>query len=256
MGFVITARSNERIRQARGLMQAKARRERGLHLIEGEKLVLEAAQSGCALSELFVEDGYGLPEPLSALSGLVQPVSRSVMESLCSSTTPQHLCAVVKTPELTPPQRYPEGLVVVLDRVQDPGNVGTILRTADALGASAVLLGEGCADAFSGKTLRAAMGSTYHLPLYGGDAAGELARMKAQGFCCICGHLRGSEALPALSGRTALVIGSEGSGVSDAVAAACTLYRLPMRGRAESLNAAVAAALLIYEISNRMHPEN
>ena len=102
MGFVITARGNERIRQARGLMQAKARRERGLHLIEGEKLVLEAAQSGCALSELFVEDGYGLPEPLSALSGLVQPVSRSVMESLCSSTTPQHLCAVVKTPELTP----------------------------------------------------------------------------------------------------------------------------------------------------------
>jgi len=136
--------------------------------------------------------------------------------------------------------------------VQDPGNVGTILRTADALGASALFVGSGTADPFSGKTLRAAMGSTYHLPIYTGDAVEAVQALRKQGFTCICGHLKGESTLPRLSSKTALVIGNEGNGVSDTVAEACTLYKLPMRGHAESLNAAIAAALLIYELSNRM----
>ncbi len=252
MAVVITARSNERIKQARALLQAKERRTRGLHLIEGEKLLIEAVSSGCTPEEVFLEDGYSLPPELPH-DLPVQLVSRSVLESLTVSATPQHVAAVVRTPDLTPPVIYPDGLAVVLDCVQDPGNVGTILRTADALGASCVLLGAGSADAFSGKTLRAAMGSSYHLPLYTGDAAAELRRMCEQGFLCIAGHLRGSESLPPLKTKTALVIGSEGNGVSDEVAALCALYRLPMRGRAESLNAAVAAALLLYELSNRIY---
>ena len=250
MGFVITARSNERIKQARGLMQAKARRERGLHLIEGEKLVLEAAQSGCALSELFVEDGYGLPEPLSALSGLVQPVSRSVMESLCSSTTPQHLCAVVKTPELTPPQRYPEGLVVVLDRVQDPGNVGTILRTADALQIPAVLL-DGCADPYNPKTVRASMGAVFRTQPV------RMTRQQAIAACRDAGipllatamsadavDLRQAE-LPS----AAVIIGSEGQGIcQELFDAAQGKIIIPMSPRCESLNAAVAAAIVLWQM--------
>lgn len=256
----ITSRTNERIKAARALSQAKERRARGLHLAEGEKLVSEALTSGCSIEDVFVEETVlGDMDDNSVLrlsafsdSTRITPVSRSVMEALCESKTPQHSCAIVRTPDLTPPEVYPEGLIVVLDRVQDPGNVGTILRTADALGACALLVGNGSADPFSGKTLRAAMGSTYHFPIYAGDAATELIRMREQGFTCICGHLHGSETLPALGKRTALVIGNEGNGVSHEVAAACTLYRLPMRGRAESLNAAIAAALLIYQLSNRM----
>jgi len=174
------------------------------------------------------------------------------MEALSESKTPQHSCAIVETPDLTPPAQYPEGLIVLLDCVQDPGNVGTILRTADALGAAAFFIGSGTADPFSGKTLRAAMGSTYHLPIYTGNAAETVHHLYKQGFTCICGHLKGDSALPPLGQKTALIIGNEGNGVSDEVAAACTLYKLPMRGRAESLNAAIAAALLIYELSNRM----
>lgn len=251
----ITARSNDRIKAARALTQAKERRLRGQHLVEGEKLVLEALQSGCCIDEVFIEEAH-LDEFLARTAfdenTRITPVSRAVMEVLSESKTPQHSCAVVKTPETAPPQTYPDGLIVVLDCVQDPGNVGTILRTADALGACALFAGSGTADPFSGKTLRAAMGSTYHLPIYTGNVREELLRMHEQGFTCIAGHLKGNQTFPMLGRKTALVIGNEGNGVSDEVADCCELYKLSMRGRAESLNAAIAAALLIYELSNQM----
>lgn len=245
----ITSRANGTVRATRALCEARARREQGLHLVEGEKLVREAAASGAGIARLFVEEGFPAP---AADAEAVYTVSRSVMEALCESRTPQHVCAAVRTPGTALPASFPAGLIIVLDRVQDAGNVGTILRTADAFGASGVLLGAGSADPYSGKALRAAMGSTYHLPLWQGETADALDRLQREGFCCLCGHLVGDETPPAVSARMALVIGNEGNGVSDAVTARCTLWRLPMRGRAESLNAAVAAALMIYELSGRM----
>ena len=246
---VITSRTNETVKQTRALTQARARREQGLHLVEGNKLVREAAASGCAIARLFVEEGFAPPVENAAQ---VATVSRGVMEALCESQTPQHVCAAVRTPSTAAPAAFPAGLLVVLDRVQDAGNLGTIVRTADAFGAAGVFVGTGSADPFSGKALRAAMGSTYHLPVWQGDAAAALDALAAQGFVCLCGHLQGDAALPDATARMALVIGNEGSGVSDAVAARCLRYRLPMPGRAESLNAAVAAAILIYELSTRM----
>lgn len=247
----ITSRTNEIIKQARALQQAKVRRAQGLHLAESDKLVREAVSSGVSICRLFVEDGYAPPETALVIDE-AYTVSRSVMESLCESKTPQHACAIVRTPDTRPPERYPDGLVIILDCVQDAGNVGAILRTADALGAVGLFCGTGCADPFSGRALRAAMGSTYHLPVWQGDAGDALDRLCEQGFTCVCGHLRGSERLPAVTGRMALVIGNEGSGVSGDVASRCELYRLPMRGRAESLNAAMAAGILIYELTGQM----
>ena len=92
------------------------------------------------------------------------------------------------------------------------------------------------------------MGSTYHLPVWVGDLAAELERLREQGYACIVGHLAGSETLPPHGKNTVLVVGNEGSGVSDAVAAGCARYRMPMRGRAESLNAAVFAALMMQKL--------
>lgn len=246
----IASRSNERIKAARALQRGKERRETGLHLIEGEKLVREALTSGQNVRELYLEEGYeaGVPVPEGTQ---VFSVTRSVLESLCEAKTPQHAAAVVETPRTALPDTWPEGLIVLLDCVQDPGNVGTIIRTADALGAKAVVLGEGTADPFSVKTLRASMGSSYHLPLYEGGIAETVRTLRAEGFTAVCGHLAGSEQLPATGKKCALVIGNEGNGVSDAVAAECVHYRLPMKGRAESLNAAVAAALLIDRFINQ-----
>ena len=247
--MVIESRANERVKEARKLLLRKERKESGLHLIEGEKLAREAVLSGAPVTACFIEDGFAFAPPEGAA---VYSVSRAVLESLCESQTPQGIVAVVQTPGLTPPDMYPSGLVVVLDGVQDPGNVGAIVRSADAFGAAGLLLSPACADVFAPKTLRAAMGSTYHLPVWQGELLPELNKLRGQGFTALCGDLKGSETLPALSENVALVIGSEGGGVSEAVAGACERFRLTMRGRAESLNASVAAGVLLYVVSAAM----
>ena len=245
--MIITSRSNERVKSARALQDAKARKRDGLHLIEGDKLVSDAIASGAAVKTVFALESV---PPFDGIETI--PVSESVLDALCTAKTPQRMCAVVETPPCACPERYPDGLWVALDRLQDPGNLGTIIRTADALGARGVLLSPDCADPFSPKALRAAMGSTYHLPLCVGDLETELSTLSEQGFTCICGHLHGEETLPAATKRMALVIGNEGQGVSERTAALCMRYRLPMRGRAESLNAAVFAALLMQTLLNAM----
>lgn len=247
--MIIESRANERVKEARKLLLRKERKESGLHLIESEKLVREAVSSGATIVSCFMEEGFAFTPPESAT---VYTVSRAVLESLCESQTPQGIVAVVQTPDLTPPSAYPSGLVVVLDGVQDPGNVGAIVRSADAFGASGLLLSPACADVFAPKTLRAAMGSTYHLPVWQGELLPELTNLRQQGFTALCGDLKGSETLPTLAANVALVIGSEGSGVSEAVADACLRFRLTMRGRAESLNASVAAGVLLYVVSEAM----
>lgn len=247
--MIIESRANERVKEARKLLLRKERKASGLHIIESEKLVREAISSGAKIVSCFIEDGFAFTPPESAAT---YTVSRAVMESLCESQSPQGVVAVVETPDLTPPETYPNGLVLVLDGVQDPGNVGTILRSADAFGAVGLLLSPACVDVFAPKTLRAAMGSTYHLPVWQGELLPELAKLHQQGFTALCGDLRGSETLPPLSSNVALVIGSEGSGVSEAVADACERFRLSMRGRAESLNASVAAGVLLYVVSEAM----
>ena len=245
--MIITSRSNDRIKAVQKLQSAKARKETGLHLIEGDKLVSDAIASGAKVQTVYALESV---PPFDGIETVF--VGESVLEALCNAKTPQRMCATVETPSCACPEAYPDGLIVVLDRLQDPGNLGTILRTADALGAVGVLLSPDCADPFSPKSLRAAMGSTYHLPVWTGSLETELDRLIRQGFTCVCGHLAGGDSLPAPSKRMALVVGNEGQGVSDAVASRCIRYRMPMRGRAESLNAAVFAALMIQSLINVM----
>ncbi len=252
--MLIESTRNERVKLARALAARKGRSEQGLHFIEGDKLVREAVVSGAELVEAFLEEGHDLMRAVLEGSGAaVHTVTRAVMETLARTETPQWVCATVKTPESALPEYYPAGLVVALDGVQDPGNLGAIIRTADAMGAAGVLLGEGCADPYAPKPLRAAMGSIYHLPIWQGALVKELPRLSAQGFTLVCGHLKGTDALPEPGERCALVIGSEGAGVSDEAAAMCVKYKLPMYGFAESLNASVAAGILIYELARMMH---
>ncbi len=250
----IESTRNERVRLARALAAKKGRNEQGLHFIEGDKLVREAVVSSAVLAEAFLEEGHDLMRAVLEGSGaIVHTVTRSIMESLSNTETPQWVCATVQTPIHALPEYYPAGLIVALDGVQDPGNLGTIIRTADAMGAAGVFLGEGCADPYAPKPLRAAMGSVYHLPIWQGELPSQLLRMKEQNFVLVCGHLKGGDSLVEPGERCVLVIGNEGAGVSDEAAALCKGYRLPMYGFAESLNASVAAGILIYELARRMH---
>ena len=253
----IESRSNEIIKRVRSLSSRKGRQEQGMHLAEGYKLVQEALSSRMPITQAFIEDGSEGSELEVALaeSGTnVYTVSKHVMEAICQTKTPQWVCAVVKTPKTEFPSHTPQqGMLVALDTIQDPGNLGTIIRTADAMGAKGVLLSEGCADAYSPKSIRSAMGSTYHIPLWRVGLKEALQKLHIDGYCCICGHLQGQEALPHLTDRCVIVIGNEGSGVAEVIAALCVPVRLPIYGRAESLNASVAAGILMYEVAKAMH---
>lgn len=251
--MLITSTKNDLVKRLRRLKERSARREMGLHLIEGERLVFDAINSAIRPETIIIEDGrQELNEQISALGLSYTLVSRQVLEAICDTPSPQGICASVYTPNTSPPESYPSGMMVALDALQDPGNLGTILRTADAMGAAGLLLGEGCTDVYSPKAMRAAMGSTYHLPIYRGELKKELTRLQEQGYKLVCGHLRGEERIPDVGQNCVLVIGNEGNGVSDDIAELCELCRLPMYGRAESLNASVAASILIYELAKRM----
>jgi len=252
--MLIESTRNETVKRVRALAQRKYRLEQGLHFIEGEKLVREAIASGAQIHEAFVEEGHDIM--VAALLGggtTVYNVNRAVMTSLTLTDTPQWVCATVKMVVHEIPQHYPAGLIVALDAVQDPGNLGTILRTADAMGAVGFFVGEGCADPYAPKPLRAAMGSIYHLPVWQGDLHNEIFRLREQGFTLVCGHLRGKSELPDVNERCLLIIGNESNGVSDEIAAQCYKYKLPMYGVAESLNASVAAGIMINEFAKVLH---
>lgn len=253
--MIITAAKNEFVKGMRELKDKKARRETGLHFIEGERLVFDASLY-VKIKMAFVEEGHTKAEEFLAARDIAyRIVSRSVMETVCDTKTPQYICAAAVTPRTDPPDNgaYPRGMLVALDELNDPGNLGTIIRTADAMGASGILLSRGCTDPFSPKALRAAMGSTYHIPIWIGDIENELLTLKKNGYALICGHLNGKNELPDFDNDCVIVIGNEARGVSSAVAEKCMLYCLPMKGKAESLNASVAASLIIYEASKRIN---
>lgn len=246
--MIITSRNNPLIKEMRALRERKARKETGLHFIESDKLVAEALSSGAYVSTMFAREGaavpVGFPEEKTVR------VSESVMEALCLSETPQSVCAAVKNPEEGDISKA-SGLVVLLERVQDPGNVGTVIRSADAFGASLIIYSPDSADPFSPKTIRASMGSVYHVPLLCMDIQEAVMRLQTAGFTCFCGHLKGTQTMPAHGHNTAFVVGNEGNGVTEQTAALCTKYRLPMPGRAESLNAAAFASVMLYILSEK-----
>lgn len=184
----------------------------------------------------------------------VLAVPARVLETVCETKTPQGVLASVRIP--APPELSRlNGLLLVLDGVQDPGNVGTMLRTAEAAGFSAALLSPACADAFAPKTVRATMGSIYRVLVWRGELAAALCALKERGFAVVSSELGGDDffaALPELSAPLALVIGSEGNGVTAPVRELATRrLMLPMGGKVESMNAAVAAAILMYSIGHR-----
>lgn len=247
--MIIQSRQNPKIKVVRSLLTVKGRKASGFHLIEGTRLVQDAYSSGAIIEELFLSEEYenqdwpGIP---------VSRVSKDVLESITDSKTPQGIAAVIRTPNSQPPETYQGSFLLLLDGIQDPGNLGTILRSADAFGVHGVFLSSDCTDPYSPKALRSAMGSTYHLPVWKGEAEPALHNMVTEGFLPICGHLQGDDVLPETMKKVVLIIGNEGNGVRDSISRNCIRYKLPMSGKAESLNASVAASILMYVVSNML----
>ncbi|MDO5323342.1 MAG: RNA methyltransferase [Clostridia bacterium] len=247
----ITSAKNPAVQRLRSLKDAKARRETGLFLVEGEVMIREALGCGLKLIELAAEEAHA--DFAQAVCGGARGfiVTRSLLETICDTRTPQGVCAAFELPEPVTLENLPER-IVALDGVQDPGNLGTIWRTADAAGFQALLLGAGGADPLSPKVQRAAMGSGFRVPFcHAPELADALLQLRQRGYRVFASDLSGADfyAHPDAGEKFVLVIGNEARGISAAVREAADFrVKLPMRGGAESLNAAVAAGIMMYEL--------
>ena len=249
----ITSAKNPVVKGLRSLRERKGREASGRFLVEGEVMLREALKCALTVRDALMEEGFeALAEELEAAGARVYLAPRSLLEAVCDTRTPQGVCASFDLIAPLPPEDAP-GRIVALDGTQDPGNVGTIWRTADAAGFGGLLFGAGCADPLSPKVQRAAMGSGFRLPfMQSDDLPATLNDLRARGWTVIASDLRGLDfySHPDPGEKYVLVIGSEARGISEATrAGADMLLKLPMRGGAESLNAAVAAGIMMYELT-------
>ena len=244
----ITSRANPLCVHLRKLASSRSyREETGEFLCDSPKLLREAALWGAPVQALLYTEGVELPQELEGRVPRLAKVSESVMRSVSPMETPQGAVFSCRMPD--PPERLDRTRLLVLDGVQDPGNVGTILRAADAFGAAVILL-PGCADLYNPKTVRAGMGVHFRSPIYRRTLGELTALLKEAGLPLYGAALREDTAdvREVDLRRCAMAVGSEGRGLSAAVLEACDqTVRIPMDPRCESLNAAAAAAVLLWE---------
>lgn len=215
-------------------------------------MIREALACGLKLREAVADESrVEFVEELEQRGLRAALITRELLVSICETRTPQGVCASFEAPLPLDLECLPRR-VIALDGLQDPGNLGTIWRTADAAGFEALLLGEGCVDPLSPKVQRAAMGSGFRISYARAEMLSDaLRRLKAQGYRIIASDLRGTDfyAMGDVGERFVLVVGNEARGISaDVLEVADVRVCLPMRGGAESLNAAVAAGIMMYEI--------
>ena len=245
----ITSRTNPLMTHIRKLSTSAAyRREQGEFLCDSPKLLGEALQWQTELVTVVATQGTELP-PLPQGVRAVE-VPEDVMASVSPMKTPQGVLFTCRLPETVLPQELDGKCYMVLDGVQDPGNVGTIWRTADAFACDGLILLPGCADPYSPKTVRASMGAVFRSAVWTATPAEMKAALAKSGIPLYGAALRDDtqDARSVDYSRAALAIGSEGRGLSEEVLAFCDkTVRIPMSERCESLNAAIAAAVLLWE---------
>ena len=246
---LVTSRANPLLARVRKLNSRRAfRREENAFAAEGPKLLGEALRWGAELEAVIAAPGVSLPE-LPRGVRLVE-VPDSLLASIADTETPQGVVFVCRGKPLALPSALEGGRYLILDGVQDPGNVGTIWRAADAFGAEGLILCSGCADPWNPKTVRATMGAVFRLPVYECALEAAAEGLGRAGLPLYATALREDTAdvREADLRRCAMAVGSEGRGLSAAVLAACDkTVRIPMDPRCESLNAASAASVLLWE---------
>ena len=259
---MITSTSNARVKELMRLMKkSRARDEAGVFITEGIRMAEEIPEE--RLERLYVSESFAEKngEFLRKTGTEYEVLSDSVFAHISDTKTPQGILAVVRRMEygfediLGTPGREAAPHLLVLDNLQDPGNLGTIFRSAEAAGATGIVLSRDCVDIYNPKVIRSTMGAVFRLPfIYVDDLPGTIGRMKRSGLRIYAAHLEGENAYDRedYRGGCAFLIGNEGNGLREETAA-CADCRIliPMEGRAESLNAAVAASILMFEVSRQ-----
>jgi len=244
---IITSKANSVVKNAKKLHQKKYRKS--AYLIEGWHLFEEAVQAGVTIEKVFALESYR--DQLAAFPQTVW-VSEEILRDLADTQTPQGIVAVIQKEEVGLPDLH-QGKYLFLEDVQDPGNVGTMIRTADAAGFTGVIVSDKSADIYSLKTLRSMQGSHFHLPIYQMSSQALLKETKEAAIPVLATTLSKvsvdyRELVPIEN--FVLVMGNEGQGISSLMAeSADQLVHISMKGQAESLNVAVAAGILIFHLS-------
>ncbi len=251
----ITSMSNQIIKEVRSLSNKKGRKTAQAILLEGYRLVKDALDSGAEIRYLIISDSFFQKEELF-LSQMPNIKSVQVPDELFSriseTESPQGILAVAEKPVYDKKEIINSiKRVIALEDIQDPGNLGTIIRSADACGFDAVFLSKDSVDPYNPKVIRSTMGSLFHVPVIIEENFTEaLHALKSNNILLAAAHIR--DALPCwqadMSGKVAVIIGNEGNGLSDKVLNLVDInVMIPMPGKAESLNASAAASILIYE---------
>jgi|SRR5690625_659449 len=241
---MITSTQNSQVKKWKKLHTRKGRIKTGLFLVEGFHLIEEAKQSNWEITEIIIREDVDVPTWCE--DQFIHIVSEAVFQHIAQTNTPQGIIGVVKMKEWA---RFTGNHVILIDRIQDPGNLGTIIRTADAAGFSAVILGKGTVDLYNDKVIRATQGSLFHIPILQAGLIDEISELKREGFSVWATALEDSTKYTELEvpKKVALVLGNEGSGIDEGILhVADSVVNIPIYGKAESLNVSIAAGILMY----------
>lgn len=249
---MITSGNNQQVKEIKLYQRkAKARNEKGIYIVEGLRMFQEAERDDIVkvyVSFPFYKKNKELLRELP-----FEVVEEKVFASMCDTQTPQGVLSVLKQKRWSMEEllKQKNPLFLLVENLQDPGNLGTILRTGEGAGLTGCILNKNSVDIYNPKTIRATMGSIYRVPfVYVEDLPEAIGRIKQQGTQVLAAHLQGANSYEQFDYRcgTAFLIGNEGNGLSEETARlADDFLRIPMEGKVESLNASIAAAILMYE---------
>ena len=241
----ITSAQNNKIKNANKLKKKRDRDKTGQALIEGIHLIDEAYQSGIVIKQLFVIEPSRTDEALIDYAEETYEINMKVAESLSGTITPQGFFAVIEKPEYDINQAKQ---VLLIDRIQDPGNLGTLIRTSDAAGIDLIVMEKGTADPYQDKVLRASQGSVFHIPVITTDLKTFITDFNGPVYGTALENAQPYKEV-ASQEMFALLLGNEGEGVNKALLNETTQnLTIPIYGKAESLNVAIAGSILLYHL--------
>nr|WP_077621297.1 RNA methyltransferase [Sediminibacillus massiliensis] len=247
---MITSVQNNKVKQWNKLKKRKERYKSKSFLVEGYHLVEEAYRSNWEIEELILNENTSVPEWGRGFPCTI--VSEHVFKTVTDTKTPQGIAAEIKMKQ---PKLDQFRKILLIDSVQDPGNLGTMIRTADAAGFEGVVLGTGTVDLYNDKVIRATQGSMFHVPVLEKDLIEMMEELKDQDYEIWASALTNSEVYTdcEVPEKVALIMGNEGAGIDAEILERATRnIKIPIYGAAESLNVSVAAGVLMYHIAARL----
>lgn len=252
----IASASNDRIKEIKKLIKSAAyRREKGLYVVEGIRMFREIPRE--LIESVYVSEGNYMKLKDQILSVVDESeiifVADHVFSSMSDTNTPQGVLATVRMNKVLLDDLLDDknSFVLIAERLQDPGNLGTIVRTAEGAGATGIILSNDCVDLYNPKVIRSTMGSIFRVPVYVAvDLEETIEQLKDRNVCIYGAHLDGNEFYNEdFKEACGFLIGNEGNGLTEAISSkADKLIRIPMCGKVESLNAATSVAVISYEV--------